>query len=58
VKEMSLATTQVHTLEVEGWAEQGELPAIQRASLHLYQLYDDGFAIDLERARGLITSLT
>jgi hypothetical protein len=37
-------------------AEQGELPAIQRASLHLYQLYDDGFAIDLERARGLVSA--
>src|SRR5262249_6901288 len=37
-------------------AEQGELPAIQQASLHLYQLYDDSFAIDLEQARGLVVA--
>src|SRR5262249_46214056 len=33
--------------------EQGELPAIQQASLHLYQLYDDSFAVDREQADGL-----
>lgn len=37
-------------------AEQGELPPIQQASLHLYQLYDDSFAIDLEQARGLVSA--
>ncbi len=40
----------------ESVADQGELPAIQRAALHLYQLYDDGDAIDLERARGLVSA--
>jgi hypothetical protein len=33
-----------------------ELPAIERASLHLLQLYDLCDAIDLERARGILQS--
>jgi len=39
-------------------SDRGELPAIQRAALHLYQLYDDSFALDLERARGLFDAPT
>lgn len=33
-----------------------DVPAIQRAALHLYQLYDLGYSIDLERARGCIST--
>ena len=34
------------------------LPAIERAALHLYQLYDVGDSIDLEQARGSLAAPT
>lgn len=37
-------------------SEESSLPAIERATLHLYQMYDVSYAIDLERSRTLLTA--
>jgi len=36
---------------------QTELPTIERAAIHLYQLYDVSYSIDLERARATLATL-
>jgi hypothetical protein len=38
-----------------GWAAE-QPPAIEHGALHLYQLYDVGYSIDLERAHELLTT--
>jgi hypothetical protein len=39
-----------------GQAAAEGVPAIERGALHLYQLYDVGYSVDLERARDLLAT--
>ncbi len=44
------------TTPAGGAAAHGDPPAIEEAALHLYQLYDLGDSIDLERARAAVAA--